>query len=272
MKTKEKVIEPKPGNVFRFPLGDGRFGACRVIREMNKKEVKEFGGECLLVAACSWIGSENDELCEGNSRPVLHLSHHSWNDKIEVVWIPRDNRIPKSFIRGFELKPDNDDLHMKSNSFGSWESFPLQVLLQWRWDNDRSALEAEERKQKTELEDSQRKSNIEREKYLNTVTLEELLPKKRFKKWKGFVSTKLISSCNDIFKETISNLIVASDSTKQERLDILKMCIEKFNEIDEKSHFIETEEREDICSEFEEVTYAAGFKNIENLADEWRGW
>ena len=53
---------------------------------------------------------------------------------------------------------------------------------------------------------------------------------------------------------------------------VLQRCIESFNEIDRKTHWIESVERDDICVEFEAIVHACGLGRRKDLADEWRDW
>jgi hypothetical protein len=47
-KRKTSVTLPEAGQVFAFPLEDGRYGACRVLRSASEDEVKELGERCAL--------------------------------------------------------------------------------------------------------------------------------------------------------------------------------------------------------------------------------
>jgi hypothetical protein len=48
--------------------------------------------------------------------------------------------------------------------------------------------------------------------------------------------------------------------------------MEAFNKLDAQMEFIETEEREDICEEFQAVASACGLGPKARLADKWRKW
>ncbi len=53
----------------------------------------------------------------------------------------------------------------------------------------------------------------------------------------------------------------------------LRRCILRLNELDEQyDNFIETVEREDLCAEFDEIVYAVGLHDYEDLAGRWRDW
>jgi len=61
-------------------------------------------------------------------------------------------------------------------------------------------------------------------------------------------------------------------ASESNRMAILQRCIESFNILDAKMHFIETVEREDICEEFEAIVHACGLGAHKDLVDRWRDW
>jgi hypothetical protein len=72
---------------------------------------------------------------------------------------------------------------------------------------------------------------------------------------------------------TVEKLIqLGPRASERERMAILQQCIESFNELDAEMQFIETDEREDICEEFETIVHACGLGTHEDLADRWRDW
>ncbi len=56
------------------------------------------------------------------------------------------------------------------------------------------------------------------------------------------------------------------------RMAILQECIEGFNTLDANLGFIETDEREDICVEFEAIVHACGLGAHKELTHRWREW
>lgn len=56
-------------------------------------------------------------------------------------------------------------------------------------------------------------------------------------------------------------------------MKILKECVEAFNRLDEENdHFIETDEREDICKQLEEIAHACGMGTRAAEVREGRTW
>ena len=251
-----------------MPLEDGRFGACRVIQ----KDPMILGIERILVAATPWIGSSKPELSEPLLKKILLLNHHNWSNKPAILWI--SDTAPSDFKLIGSLKPSAAEEQIPCSSFHNWDFFPFSVLMQWRWDNDREAVmkEDEERQQKeTNLREVE--ANKRRE-YLSKITLKELQNKKRFKNWEGYVTEIVLEAARNIFRGTIDAVIdLGPDASDESILDKLKWCIISLNNLDaDHDGFIETEEREDLCAEFEEIVHASGLGHYKDLVDEWREW
>jgi hypothetical protein len=272
-KMSKKSI-PNLGSVYAMVLQDGRYGACRIIRRMTEKESSEFGGDCLLVVASSYIGKEIPDISNPEIKSILHVTHHSWNNHPEYIWISIKNRIPETFIKIGDIAPSPEELKFECYSYSSWLSLPFQVLLQWRWDNDREKLLNEENEinKKKELEIFENKKRY-KEKLLKDG-LAGLQKKKHFKNWIGNVSSNIIKESQAILKNCINELlIIESSNDESSKLNVLKRCIEEFNTLDLKhDHFITTIEREDICEEFDEIVMVCGLEKYENLTDNWRDW
>jgi hypothetical protein len=265
----ESVILPPVGSVFLMPLPNGRFGACRVIR--HDKRFSDTSRA--LVIASRWIGTVAPRLDEPLLREPLTKTHHSWKNQIEAFYA-FDN-VPEDFQLLGTLVPTNEDMRLECSSLANWCSAQLQVLIQWRWDNERDALLAEDelsrqRKQAADLEKQR-----ERQNYLAHLTLDKLKlkSKRRFATWKGGVSQELTNICRHVFDETIDMLMKCDDKPRKRRVvSILQKCVDRLNQLDAEHHFIETVEREELCQEIDEIICACGFPKDEGIADRWREW
>lgn len=284
-KVVEAYLQPiKPGNVYLMPLADGRLGVCRVIkREAAPRGRAQLGSilvvaspwiglDSFLVVASPWIGRAPPELTEPRLRDILILTHHSWDNHPEALWTI--DPLPGSFKLLGVVEPSPNEELMQCPSFGEWSTLALQVLLQWRWDNDREALleeDAEEEKRRTVERATEARRRRE---YLEDLTLEALRRKKWLKTWTSFPPAKATSACRKNFRDTVDALIrLGPEAKREEVLAILQACIERFNSLDATmGHFIETVEREILCEEFEEIAHAAGLGESEDLADKWREW
>lgn len=267
-----KTVLPSRGEAFLMPLSDGRYGVCRVIRRSDPEEEKRQDGRHALVAASSWIGEEAPDVNEPRLRDILALNHHSWDNMLEVNWV--SDPVPDSFRRLGTIEPTHDEERMECVSYCGWESFPLQVYLQWRWDNERETVLQEDARQGELREREREESAKRRQEYLDGLTLEGLKKKRRFSEWKGYPPDKAIAACRRVFHDTIDSIVELGANPKRRAiLTVLRRCVERLNELNEQyDHFILTFEREDLCEEFDEIVHASGLRGYKDLADRWREW
>src|SRR5207245_4636950 len=95
-RKKTKFTLPNVGDAFLMPLSDGRYGVCRVLRQYRPGERKRQGDIHVLVAASSWIGTEAPDMSDPQLREILVLSHHSYDNQINVNWV--SDPVPESFV------------------------------------------------------------------------------------------------------------------------------------------------------------------------------
>jgi hypothetical protein len=263
--------KPLPvGQVYAFPLGDGRFGACRVIREGTAAEhsVGEF-----LVAACAYIDDAPPSTVDRpDVRRMLPLTHHFYGKIGELKplggWV--NGPPPKEFISVGTLAPSADDLAAKVHHFIYWSAITEGVLDEWRWAHDRDAVLAEDAVEAAEVQ--RRQAEADRAKA--AVTLASFQKQKLFPDWADPTPRKMIGAARKVMKEAAAQLeALGPKPDKRKARAILRRCIETFNELDEANdHWIETIEREDIVETFDILARLVGFSDDANLADEWRDW
>lgn len=270
-RNKKKPL-PEAGAAFVFPLGDGRYGVCRVLRQASGNELRYFGEPNVLVACSAWIGDAIPDVNDPALVPFLQLTHHSWKGKPHVFW---DNQPPpREFKPLGVIPPTADERKMKCDSSAGWEGCPGHLLAQWRWDHDREAMLAEEARKQEEISRELAKRNEAIEKERRSITLETLSKYRFFADWKECPSKEAIKASRETMKRAVQGLIALGPSASEEqRKQVLKDCIVAFNELDRSMNgFIETSERDDICSEFDLLVHACGLGEYENLVDEWRDW
>lgn len=263
---------PLPGAVFLAPLEDGRCGCCSVLRDSTNVKSPRMGLPNVLVAACNWIGAEPPSISDRELRSILHLNHHGWEGKPKIDWVFEPP--PAEFRFLGVVKPNWRERRMQSDSFDCWENFPLQIMLQWRWDNDREALLAEEAKRDSHRTRQDEAEAVARKQHLASLTLDRLLADRRFLNWEESHKPEVVRASQQIFQDAIRSIrALGSEPNEGEVFSCLRRCIERFNDLNEEySHFIETLEREQICECFEELVHAAGFGHHAGLADRWREW
>jgi hypothetical protein len=257
---------PEAGTIFAMPLEDGRVGICRVIR----KEVKEI--PCALVAASDWIGNKPPQLNDPAVRRILVLNHHNWRQQLETLWV--SSPPPKEFrlIGKIDVLPK--DLKLDCNSYAAWNSLSIQVLAQWRWDNEREAVLAEDEIHKT-LESAKRIESVKRRaEYLSTISFLKLLAKDSFPTWKNYPPKAAKEGCQNIIQSFIRALNTAEKPLNRNFvIKELQKCIEELNSFDfQNKNFIETVEREDLSEVLEDILNAAEFPDLIEKVEDWRDW
>lgn len=271
-RSKKKAL-PEAGAAFVFRLEDGRYGVCRVIRQANGNEVRWMGGPNVVVATSAWIGDAIPDPADPALRPILQRNIRVYPDgQPDLMWA--DEPPPRDFKPIGIIPPTADERKMQCHGSGVWESCPDSLLSQWRWDHDREALLADEAREHEEFlrEIDERNAAIDKDR--RSMTLEKLAKRRFFPTWKDHPPKEAIRASRATMKQAVQGLIaLGPKASKAKRKQVLKACIEAFNELDRTmNHFIETEERDDICSEFDLLVHACGLGGHENLADEWRDW
>ena len=272
MAPKKKPPLPSAGDAFAFPVGDGRYSVCRVLLDAESEQSKAWKTSPILVACSAWIGAVVPRDDDPALRPILHPNHHAWRGKPNVLWI--SEQIPAEFIPIGTITPTLEEKNIPCSSFGTWRSVTIQPLLQWRWDNERETVLAEDADKAKEKAQARQRAQTERQNYLNRVTLEELRGHLFFPRWKSYPPTGAVDASRKIMADTVERLLrLGKQASQDARMSVLRECIESFNELDsEMRHFIETVEREDICEEFEAIVHASGMGSHEGMADQWREW
>jgi hypothetical protein len=246
-----------------MPLEDGRYGACRVLR---KKE--EEGDVSVLAAATPWIGSTAPSLDEPLLRVILGSTHHNREGEGKVLWI--SEAVPATFTRLGVLEPTKQQARLDCQTFGGWMSLSIGVFTQWRWDHDREALLEEERQQEEHAKASREKQRVAY-KPLPSPGLHEMARQAAFKSWRGYVDAEILQESRAIVRATIRALLaLGPDAPAAAKLDVIRECVEGFNDIDD--GWICTIEREDICELIDELGARVDLDDFGEELEAWRDW
>jgi hypothetical protein len=200
------------------------------------------------------------------------LNHHNWKEQSEVLWVSTPP--PKEFKLLGKIEVLPQDFKQTCNSFSSWDSLSIQVLAQWRWDNEREAVLAEDEKKKA-VQAVQRNEEVQKRfEYLATISFSQLLSKDLFPTWVDYPPKQAGEGCKKIIRSFIQALDTAEKPLDLNSVaDELKKCVEELNQFDSKNkNFIETVEREDLCEVLEDVLNAAKFPDLIEKIEEWKDW
>ena len=259
------------GDVYAVPLADGRFGACRVIREPMVFSVPaEAKPNWRLVVACQYVGTDAPAADHPDVRRLLTASYglfHGMPRKAVVgAWL--SGPVPKGYVCVGSLEPIAADLAADVHNSVVWSAIPEAILSQWRWEHDRAAWLAEQEAEAAEFRTLQAEADRAKAK----VTLASLQKQKLFVDWEGYAPKTMIAAARKEMKETAAKLDgLGPKPNRRKARAILRDCIVAFNKLDdENDHWIETTLREDICEVFYQLAQLAGFDDEPELADEWR--
>ncbi|MCI0461040.1 MAG: hypothetical protein L0Z62_29175 [Gemmataceae bacterium] len=252
----------RTGDAFLAPMQDGRLSVCRVLRAAPDAET-------VLVGASTWIGTEPPDLDEPQLRELLRPTHHLYDGEPYLlnVWDP----VPATFTRLGVIPPTNKESKLSCPAFSGWDSFPLQVFLQWRWDHERDKVIAEDAAKK-QAEAEARAREERAYKPLPPQTLEDLRRQTPLPRWTGWAHGSTLREARRIVRETIDALIeLGPDATEPARLDVLQDFITRFNVLDGQDGLdIDTIAREELCELVDDLGALVGLDDYDLSWD--RDW
>jgi hypothetical protein len=252
-----------PGDVYLLPLPDGRLGACRMMKWNSDESL-------LMVAASPWVGAEAPDLAEPQLQAVLRLTHHNRQDEPCIGWV--FPTVPEKYPFLGQLPVSRKEAARYREGLANWDSMPPAVLAQWRWDHERDAVLAEE-----EAERRKEEASAEEQRWAYkpwpAQTLEEFRRQTPFADWSGYVEAGPLRGSRRIIRDAVDALIeLGPDAPVSAQLDVFRLCIERFNDLDGEDHFINTIEREDICEVLDRLGELVDLDDYAEELDSGRDW
>jgi hypothetical protein len=248
------LSQVQPGDVFALPLGNGRWGAVLVLHNGSEPHDE------ILVRATAWFGEAppsdpNDPLL---TAPLIR-THHHYDDEPLGYWI--HDPVPADAVHVGRVALRPEDAEAESDSFGTWDPHRNELLAQWRWDNEREAVRAEEAQR-----DAEHHEHWYGYRRLGE-SLEELRGQTHFTAWPGYVEKGDLGLSRRIVRDLIDELIaLGPDGDEVTKLDAFRRAVGRFNE----AEFIGSPERDDIRNLFERIADAAGLSDHDAIAG--RAW
>jgi hypothetical protein len=150
--------------------------------------------------------------------------------------------------------------------FGSTAQLTDELHRAWRLEHDRAALEAGWAAADT----ARARQTDDRRKGL---TLPRMLRERVFVGWSARLAPGIVREVRMVFRDATAELIALEKSgTKRARTTVLKRITTELNALDEKTGFIETEEREQIVARIEEIAALVGLSNDDEALTGHRDW
>ncbi|MBS0260773.1 MAG: hypothetical protein JSS02_02355 [Planctomycetes bacterium] len=256
---------PAVGSVILAPLADGRLCAGRVLRNQM-----EGGAQAVLVEVSRWIGTEPPALDLPELRETLSLTHHSHQGKPERFWTW--DLVPPSFRVLGQIKLSAADRARKCSCFSGWQGMPLQVLMQWRWDHDREALERELAAAAEKEAEIRRQQAARRAEYMKSLTLETLAEREWFADWDSENRAVPVAECRQLFRTLVAELRAVPRLTSALVKKQVQQSVATLNSWQSPQSWIATIEREDLIEAYEQILCAAKYPLLIHQVERWREW
>jgi hypothetical protein len=128
----------QPGDVYLRRHPDGRYGAVRVLR---------VEGCALVLCTTAYLAYEPPQPAAPQLRQPVLQHRFSFTGQPAVAWV--EGGPPPAFAFAFNLPPDAGERQAECPTHrGAWtDQEGFEAWLEWRWEFDRAALEAEVRAQ-----------------------------------------------------------------------------------------------------------------------------
>jgi hypothetical protein len=229
-------------------------------------------GERVLVEGLDWLGASRPTLDDVRGGKALLLDHHAWRSAPNRHFV--DGSPPPSFEPLGVIKPTSRERATRCSSWGSWEAFPLQCLLEWRWKHDRKTLLAEEAFAEAERAKRAAAAARKHEARRARQTLGDLRRRPFFSSWSDRRPAAVVRASRALVRAAIDRLTELGPRARESaKMKVFNDCVEAFNRLDEENgHFIETSEREDLCEQLEAIAHAGGLGHRADEVHAARDW
>lgn len=222
----KKPTKPSVGDVFAFPLEDGRFGAARVL---------QMSGNSVIVVACGYVGARPPTLEAALGAPPVFdtvLEHLRAKVKPSVIVRSIDDPIPRSFKHLGCAAPSAKEKKLVCQSFSDWENVSATLLIQWLRQNDPKAADALSARWNEAWERrlaQHRKKETERKK---TLTLDELGARRFLPRWTGRFSSTVLRKARAILRRQVADFAELGEGggrpTPAQRQALIRRGVEAF--------------------------------------------
>jgi hypothetical protein len=250
------------GDTFAFPLPDGRYGACRVLRVHGRGPGAEDRHD-VLMAALAWIGTEPPPITEPRLRLLLRMTGHGMDGRFWVCWLAQAS-VPATVHHLGVIQPTAAEADVGQTGYCGWQTFTGRAHAQWRWDEQHGIAPADDEAelQRREYAAARSWANKQRAKALARLTREDLLVEVLIGGPLQERDPEGIQAARAIVRDTVAALLALGPDEEVAKLDELHHFIERFNE-DEAAQ--DTLFREGILDVFDDLLWLAG---LEDYGDE----
>lgn len=130
----------REGDVFAGRVEDGRFGAVHVLC-VTKDGIRR-GKDSATIVCTRYLGEHPPSIDEPTLRTILRRNRFAYRDEPSVVLV--DGPPPEGFVHVGNFPPTKEERALDpEGAYGDDWELVRDVWLEWRWEHDRPAFEAE---------------------------------------------------------------------------------------------------------------------------------
>ena len=247
------------GTILSFPIGDGRFGACRVAKIVRRDEPSsDRHGDCAVVVTTPYLAKNPPKISDAVLDQTFVKNHHSWKND-PVYWLVSSAPDPELALKEIGvIEPPLIDSRLAETRFGYWSSVcnPTQLLKQEEWDNgDPEEILARERKAKLKEYEKKKNEAAARALRLGGMSITKFRRTKFFDDWEPHVRPKVvITKSRRLVRSTIDSISALGDKPARRKvLNELQEMVSGFNALYNQYQCFETVERDAICATFADL-------------------
>ncbi len=137
----------KQGDVYVRRYPDGRYGAIRVLR---------VEGKSLMLSTTEYLADRPPLDSDPQLRRPVEQHRFFYEGQRAITWVR--GKPPSMFTYAFNLVIDDDESRIECNSYsGGWsDNTGFEAFMEWRWNHDREAFEAQVREDRIRQDEQRR--------------------------------------------------------------------------------------------------------------------
>lgn len=221
-----------------------------------------------MVGALDWFDDSIARFSETRERRVLVARRHGFAGDRLVYLIAGPP--PADFVQVGVSSSASTETSYTCSRLCPWEALAKVLLMEDLWERDRRAYEALAKWKRAEADKA---LELWRTGGVAETSWADMETGLHFRDWTR-IPKRVVQAARRLIQDAARELHALSvDAREEDRIDVLRRCVERFNELDEANgHFIETVEAEGILHRLGLLARLSGLDRIDRLADKWRHW
>jgi hypothetical protein len=151
--------------------------------------------------------------------------------------------------------------------FQSPEEFREHLFERWRWIFDEEALRAEREERRLRYEESERWRRRNR-------SLSQMMRERPFAHWIEMWPRRVVNEAHQIIRDATRQLVELQETngSTDDSARVLRDIVDKFNDLDDRTGCIETQEAGEIVERIEELAAKVNLDNEDEVLTGHRTW